>query len=145
MSLFKNMEGFNIYYSDTDLLCILKPLPQEFVGPELGKFKLEYIFDEAVFLSPKVYGGITSNSEIVRVKGLKNPVKYNLLLTLLKKGSSLQTQNEIWYRDLSTGQITIKDEIYTLSVTGNKRQLIYNENNYFVSTKPIYINELNNI
>ena len=144
MSKFKNMENYTLYYSDTDSIVLDRPLPQEYVGDELGQFKLEYIFDEAVFLCPKVYGGINSDFELVRVKGLRNPVKFDLLKTLLKKGSSLQSPNEIWYKDISAGNIKIKDEIYTLSVSDSKRQLIYDPNNNFVDTKPIHLNEMNN-
>ena len=52
MSYFKNMEGFTLYYSDTDSIDISKPLDPQYVGAELGQFKLEHIFDEAVFLAP---------------------------------------------------------------------------------------------
>ena len=99
-------------------------------------------FKEAVFLSPKVYGGITSDYEIVRVKGLKMPVKFTELKSLLKKGSSLRKSNPKWYKDLSKGFILIKDEIYTLSITDSKRQLIFDTNNTFVDTQPIHINEI---
>ena len=142
MSYFKNMEDINIYYSDTDSICTDTPLDPKYVGGELGQFKLEHQFDEAVFLAPKVWGGKNKYYETVKVKGLKNPVKYDLLKTLLKKGNSLQNPNEIWYKDISKGQIIVKDEIYTLSVTDNKRQLIYDGNNNFVDTKPIHINEI---
>ena len=140
MSNFKNMEDINIYYSDTDSICTDTPLDPKYVGGELGQFKLEHQFDEAVFLAPKVWGGKNKYYETVKVKGLKNPVKYDLLKTLLKKGR--QNPNEIWYKDISKGQIIVKDEIYTLSVTDNKRQLIYDGNNNFVDTKPIHINEI---
>jgi len=48
--------------------------------------KLEAILEEAVYLAPKVYGGRTRDSEYVKVKGLKNPISYNELKSLLKKG-----------------------------------------------------------
>nr|YP_010561577.1 hypothetical protein OSR58_mgp13 [Ganoderma flexipes]UYX56948.1 hypothetical protein [Ganoderma flexipes] len=82
MSYFKDV---NIYYSDTDSICTDKPFPPKYVGPELGQFKLEHVFDEAIFLAPKVWGGKNKNYESVKVKGLKNPVKFDLLKTLLKK------------------------------------------------------------
>ena len=142
MSYFKNREDFNLYYSDTDSMCTDKPLDPKYIGDELGQFKLEHSFDEAVFLAPKVWGGKTEYYETVKVKGLKNPVKFELLKTLLKKGNSLQNPNEIWYKDISKGHIFVKEEIYTLSVTENKRQLIFDGNNNFVDTKSIHINEI---
>jgi DNA polymerase type B, organellar and viral len=50
MTQFKNNPNFELYYSDTDSIDINKPLPNNCVGKELGKMKLEYIFNEAVFL-----------------------------------------------------------------------------------------------
>ena len=41
---------------------------------------------------------------------------------------------------MEKGDITIKNQIYTLKVTANKRQLIY-FNNKLVNTKPFNINE----
>ena len=116
MSYFKNMENFNLYYSDTDSVDLDKPLPDKYVGEDLGQFKLEHIFDEAVFLSPKVYGGKTSEYEYVKVKGLKTSVPFSELKNLLKKGEAIQKPNQKWYRSLSLGHIIIKDEIYTLTV-----------------------------
>lgn len=83
MSQFKLMQDVNLYYTDTDSVDIDTKLDTKFVGSELGKMKLEHVFDKAVFIAPKVYGGITSAYEYVKVKGLKNPVKFNEIVTLL--------------------------------------------------------------
>lgn len=77
MSLFKNgnkfIKGcpkFNLYYSDTDSVVIDKPLPDYFVGPNLGQVKLEHIVKKAVFLAPKVYALLTTDNElIIKCKG----------------------------------------------------------------------------
>lgn len=56
--LIKN--NYTIYYMDTDSFFIDRPLPDHLVSPsELGKYKLEHIYKEAIFLAPKVYAGIT--------------------------------------------------------------------------------------
>jgi hypothetical protein len=88
------MKDITLYYTDTDSIDIDHPLDPKYVGTELGKMKLEHIFKEAVFLAPKVYGGITSEYELVKVKGLKNPVSYNELKTLLIKDTSLKVNQE---------------------------------------------------
>ena len=44
-----------------------KPLPDYYIGKELGKLKLDYIYNEAVFLPPKVY-------ELILLI-MKNPLK----------------------------------------------------------------------
>lgn len=69
MSQFKFMSNHTLYYTDTDSIDIDTELDSKFVSSELGKMKLEHIFDKAVFLAPKVYGGI--NSEYEYIKGLK--------------------------------------------------------------------------
>lgn len=85
MTQFKTMKGFTLYYTDTDSIDVDRPLPDKYVGRELGLMKLEHIFDEAIFLAPKLYGGITNTYELVRVKGLKNPISFSqLLLELLQ-------------------------------------------------------------
>jgi hypothetical protein len=74
MSQFKKSNNkYKLLYSDTDSIAINKALPDNMIGKELGKMKLEYIFNKAVYLGPKVYGGITTeDKEIVKVKGYKN-------------------------------------------------------------------------
>lgn len=57
MSQFKTDKNLIIYYTDTDSIDIYKELDQKFVGENLGQMKLEHVFDDVVFLAPKVYGG----------------------------------------------------------------------------------------
>jgi hypothetical protein len=83
-------------------------------------------------LAPKVYGLLTENGEsIIKVKGITKEVISKLSLDdleqLLIKNSVLEFSQEKWFRDLIDGNITNKDQIYTLKVTNNKRQLIYNQ------------------
>lgn len=40
---------------------------------------------------------------------------------------------------MGNGTITIKDELYSLSVTDNKRKLVYDTNNRFSDTSPLKI------
>jgi|SRR5882672_552883 len=139
MSQFKLMRGINIFYSDTDSIDIDKPLDPKFVGPELGKMKLEQIFKKVVYLAPKVYGGITSKSEYVKIKGLNHPISFDEISSLLVKDSKLEISQDKWYRDMSVGQVSIKKDIYTLIVTDNKRKLIYDLNNKFIGTEPLLL------
>jgi hypothetical protein len=94
MSQFKTLKGITLFYTDTDSIDINKPLPSKFIGKELGFMKLEHIFNEAIFLAPKVYGGITENYEYVRIKGLKNPISFNELKPLLIKEQSISIEQE---------------------------------------------------
>lgn len=147
MSQFKTDKSLIIYYTDTDSIDINKPLDPKFVGDELGQMKLEFIFNEAIFLGPKMYGGeyVVYESvcgtyvvyEIVKVKGLKMPLAFKELKALLSKRSKLEISQEKWYRDISNSKFHIKEEIYILMVTDNKRVLLYNEDNIFYDTLPL--------
>jgi hypothetical protein len=101
MSLFKNNPLFNLFYSDTDSAFIDVNLDQifpELVGKKLGQLKLEYEFIKALFLGPKLYGGVTNFNEIIlKIKGInikKNPVTYDQLEDLIIKGKTLELPNE---------------------------------------------------
>lgn len=141
MSQFKLMDDITLFYSDTDNIDINKPLPDQYIGKELGKMKLEHIFNHSIFLAPKVYGAKTDNYEYVKIKGLKNPITFDELRNMLIKDETLKIKQEKWYRDISLGHIKIKEEIYTLMINNHKRKLIYDENNKFIDTAPIYLNE----
>lgn len=140
MSKFKTMTDYTIYYTDTDSIDINKPLPEEFIGRELGLMKLEHVFKEAIFLAPKVYGGVTENYEYVKVKGLKNPISYSQLKPLLYKNTNLEIAQDKWYRSIANGHITIREEVYTLMINNTKRTLMYDTTNKFYDTKPLCLN-----
>jgi len=89
MSQFKTMENISLYNTETDSIYIDKPLDKSFINNELGKLKLEYFFDETVILAPKVNGGLFDNKEIVKIKGFKNNISFDLLKTLLIKDNKL--------------------------------------------------------
>ena len=132
----------NIYYSDTDSLYLDRELPKELVdSKELGRFKLEYIFKDSVYLGPKIYAGITSDNDyICKIKGFKNSIPFDLMKTLLIKDTTLNLQHIKWFRSLVNSNITLKDQVYELQKTENKRIIIYNNDNIAVSTKPYNIN-----
>ena len=66
--------GFdNVYYCDTDSLFITNKLPNEMISnDELGKFKLEAVIEEALFISPKVYFYRTNKDTVKKSKGIKS-------------------------------------------------------------------------
>ena len=142
MSFFKNNKDFELYYSDTDSAYLDKPLPDSLVSnTELGKLKLEHKIKEAIFLAPKVYLLKTEeNKYIYKVKGLSHDVNvsYEEFLSLLNKDSSIEKLQTKWFKNFSEDTIKIKDQLYTLRATSNKRELLY-ENNVLRDTKPYYI------
>lgn len=150
MSIFKNLPDIQVLYTDTDSIATDKKLDNKYIGSEIGQMKLEYKFDEVLFLAPKVYGGIIFSieknifEEIIKVKGLKNNIlTFKDLLPLLNKNNSLKISHEKWYKNIEQGNISINNEIYTLIMTDNKRKIIYDENNQFVDTKAIYLDKGN--
>ena len=91
-----------------------------------------------IAVAPKVYGGILEDgSELVKVKGYKNKISFDFLKSLLNKNSSLELNQDKWYRNLIFGNIVIKDEDYHLVATENKRKLIYQNDE---GTEPFIIN-----
>ena len=140
MSKFKNLDNITLYYTDTDSVDFDKPLNKDLIGKELGKLKLENVFKEVVYLAPKVYGGIRSNNkEYIKIKGLKNPVEYKELLPLLKKDYEIKIKNEKWYKSWEKANITVKDDIYTLMATENKRKFIYDNNSKIIDKFPLNV------
>jgi hypothetical protein len=146
MSQFKNNPNFNLYYSDTDSIYIDSKLPDDLVSNTiLGKMKLESIISKAIFICPKVYGYLTENSdEIIKVKGLTkeaikdNKITLSNLENLLIKDSKLEANQNKWFKYLNQGTISIKEQIYSLKVTGNKRKLVYKDNK-LINTKPFIL------
>jgi hypothetical protein len=59
---------------------------------------------------------------------------------LLVEQSILEKFQNKWIKNLSDGNIEVRNELYTLQVTDNKRQLIYNENNELINSNPYIIN-----
>ena len=144
MSQFKNNSNFTLYYTDTDSAYIDKPLPKYMISDKiLGKMKLENILDKAIFLAPKVYYLITElGHHIYKVKGLSHDVvlNYNDFENLLIKESFLKKLQTKWRKNLSEGNISVLDEVYTLQVTSNKRKLIY-EDGILIGTEAYIINK----
>ena len=136
MSKFKNQD-YRVYYSDTDSLYVDERLSEDLIGDKIGQFKLEAIFKDIVFLGPKIYAGITSNGEyICKVKGYKNPnlIPYADFKKLLKSNSQLELHHDKWFRSLSESRIVIKDQLYNLTSTENKREFIRDDNGIIIDT-----------
>jgi hypothetical protein len=151
MSQFKDPEflkvnNLKLLYSDTDSAYFNNPLPLSFVDPiRLGAMKLEGVYDEAVFLAPKVYSLKNKEEEIIKIKGLsknsinKHGINLDLLYQLLIKESYSKFNQTKWFKNLNKGTISVLDQLYTLKVTDNKRKLIYNQDNVLIDTIPLFL------
>lgn len=144
MSKFKNNNNFKLYYSDTDSIFIDQDLNNDLVGEEIGQFKLEYNLSEGIFLGPKIYCGLTDSGKYIsKVKGYKNPqnISFEDFKFLLKKEAlPLELHHNKWFRSLIKSEITIKDQVYNLMRTENKREFIY-ENDLAINTKAFTVNK----
>src|ERR1700679_3545451 len=96
MTLFKNNPKIVLYYTDTDSIYVdenseIDPiLVNEKI---LGKLKLEYVCEKAIFLSSKVYCLQTESGELIyKVKGLKHEIELTMndFEELLRKDSLLK-------------------------------------------------------
>jgi len=145
MSQFKNNSDFNLFYSDTDSAYFDKPLPDHLIDSKtLGKMKLEYIINKAIFLAPKVYYLETEDGKVIyKVKGLSHDVDLTIedFENLLFKDNYLEKSQIKWRKNLHEGNISVINQLYTLKVTDNKRKLIYDQNNKLIDTNPYIINE----
>lgn len=139
MSQFKNNHKINLYYTDTDSIYTDSKLDSSFIDSKvLGKLKLEYICKRAIFLTPKVYCLETISGELIyKVKGLTKNIELSFqdFEKLLIKDSLLIRKQEKWFRKLSEAKITILEQLYTLKINENKRRLIFDKNNNFISTE----------
>ena len=141
MSSFLADPKYNIYYTDTDCIVMEDDLDPQFIGNDLGKFKLENFYEKGIFLAPKVYAGITKDGkELSKVKGYKHQVPFDNLVSLLKKDASLSLSHDLWMKNLGQGSLKMRHSPYNLKATGNKRHLVYT-NNILTGTKPFIINE----
>ena len=140
---------YTIFYKDTDSVVIDRELPDSMVSSsELGKLKLEFTLNKGIFLAPKVYCLETDEGQlVVKVKGLGKEVELTVadFESLLYKDAKLERSQEKWFRSISDSSITIKDQLYTLTVTDNKRELVFDSKGLFVTTKPYLIStDINN-
>ena len=129
MTQFKNNSNIKLYYTDTDSIYISSDseLNDNLIDSKiLGKLKLEYEAEEAIFLGPKLYCLKTKKGLITKVKGLKDvsTLKFEDFKDLLNIGITKIRHHDKWFRDLQSGKITIKEQIYTVSNTDNKRNNI---------------------
>ena len=147
MSQFKNRLDYNLYYSDTDSIYIDRKLPDEYIGNNLGQFKLENIFKDCILLAPKVYGGLTTDEKLIlKIKGLTkvvinneiSPCGIDKLLLLLHKDKTLVLNQVKSYKDFTKGSINLLEQTYSLVATENNRSLIWKDS-IFVDTKPYII------
>ena len=133
--------NYKVYYTDTDSLVIDGELSPRFIHDKiLGQFSLDFIYNDFLAVGPKVYGGTGHDSngnydEFVKIKGFRNEYSFNDFKSLLNIDSSIELNQDKWFKDISTGSIDIINQPYLLSPTDNKRKFVV-ENGMIVDTLP---------
>jgi hypothetical protein len=141
MNEFKLKYKKHIYYSDTDSLVMDIPLPKEYVNNKIGMFKLENKVKEGVFIAPKTYALLLDDSsEIVKIKGYINKdISFNDMKSLLNENNKEKILHHTkLYKNLSEAKIKMMETIFSLKITDNKRNAIFNEGIY-KDTSPFFV------
>lgn len=150
MSQFKNNPKLKLFYTDTDSIHTnLSPTEMNELYPgiidnkSLGKLKIENIVTKAFYIAPKVYYLKTiDNKIIIKVKGLNKTdslSEEDFQQLLIKNNSIIKSQDKM-YKSFEDSTIIIKNQLYTIQQTDNKRQLIYNSSNQLIASKAYKIN-----
>lgn len=137
--------GGNIFYTDTDSIVTDIPLDEDIIGQGLGKFKLEYKVKEGYFISSKTYCLILEdNSTIIKTKGLLNESLNVQKFKDLYKGIDVKGTKISAVTIFDKGSVTIEenDSINLKSDAYLKRIKVYDENNEWINTKALYINDI---
>ena len=138
--------GGKIYYSDTDSIVTNIELPKYLVNPnKLGLLKLEHVLNEGIFISNKLYWlSDVKGKFLIKAKGIiSDSLTYGDFLTLLNNidvKTAVKRHSKISW---SLGYVKIMDDKVTINSNSyTKRHKIYNKENEWVDTKPIFINNI---
>lgn len=138
-------KGLSIYYSDKYSLVLDGKLSSELVHPtELGKFKLEYEVKEGIFITGKTHCLVLKDGTLVkRAKGVDpNTLSYEDYLSLLK-GTDVNASKKSSIKDYTQGSVNITClDILLKADAYSRRVKLYDDNNIWVNTKPLYIDNL---
>lgn len=148
--------GGEIYYTDTDSLVTNIPLPDEFVGKDIGMFKLEHKIIRGYFISSKLYCIVVWDEEknkekvIIKSKGVySTKLNENDFISLLNNEHIKHGVKGDTKKNYSEGYVNI----------GTKTNIHLNPNNYlkrikifdsitkkWIDTKPLIVgcNSINN-
>ena len=138
--------GGNIYYSDTDSIVLDKTyLNVNWIGDNIGQFKLEYLIREAYFISNKTYCLILENGDnIIKTKGvINNSLSVEDFKTMyLDKSNVTATKfNSISNYQKASVVIEKKDVVLNYDAY-TKREKIYNNKDIWIDTKPLNYNNI---
>ena len=133
--------SLTVGYMDTDCLVIKHEDLYRFnINSMLGGFSIDYKWKEVIFIAPKAYGGLDYLDNVkIKVKGYQEKISWEDFKLLNFEQTSITLDQSKIHKNL-TGFMEIRDTIYTLRATENKRKIIYDPiNSEAISTKPYNI------
>ena len=89
-----------------------------------------------------MYALKNKEEERIKIKGLSedaiisNEININLLKELLVKDSNHPIQQFKWFKHLFQANMSIKEQLYTLSVTSSNRKILYDQSGVFIESIP---------
>ena len=135
--------GGSLYYSDTDSFVIdLDNLNLNWLGTDLGQFKLEFEIEEAYFISNKTYCLVLKNGEtVIKTKGVLNK---SLNLDQFKKmyfeNKNITATKFNTITNYTNASVLIEKKDVKLNHDSyTKRIKIFNKEGLWVDTKPLNI------
>ena len=111
-----NIKDNKLIYSDTDSAFLEKKLDDSLISEtEIGKFKLENVMNEGIFISPKFYGFKNEKGSVtIKSKGVaKNKINYDDLVDLYN-GKDKTVTTTVFRKNLKKGTVCIVDTNYII-------------------------------
>lgn len=118
----------NVIYCDTDSIVTTKDLPEEMVGKELGKWKVEMKIDYGEFYCAKMYymEGYSlekKNNELIKIYKAKGCMdKEDCIKQIMESGKATINNKDVFVRKF--GKVKIIDQVKHISGEMNKRKWI---------------------
>ena len=111
-----NIKDNKLIYSDTDSAFLEKKLDDSLISEtEIGKFKLENVMNEAIFISPKFYAFKNEKGDvIIKSKGVaKDKIRYEDLEDLYN-GKDKTIRTTVFRKNLKKGTVSIVESNYII-------------------------------
>ena len=142
--------GFSIYYSDTDSIVLDKAYFNNnnnfinWIGDNIGQFKIEYYIKEAYFISNKTYCLILNNDKIIiKTKGIiKNSITVEDFKNMYWNNSNVTANKFNTVKNYQKASVIIEKKDVVLNYDSyTKREKIYNNEDIWIDTKPLNYNK----
>jgi hypothetical protein len=136
------MVGQRVWMTDTDSIVTDTPLPDSFLGTNLGDMELESRIREALFVSPKVYAELRDDGSLKKCsKGCSPSLLSYSDYESLVQGDTLVLQPNRWYRNPVAGHLILRPNKFTLRSVITKRERVYDADGVWVDTVPLVLRE----